>query len=203
MAVSKSFHTTRGFALTGASMNSIANIDPANHATAKQLYAVGKHFATLSGSSPSEIWMLSKAFPAIMMRWNAEHSETPITHGDVQKFFELQKVPTKFSKMLTVNKKPAQKPKASKAPAKTPAKPKATPKPKAQTQAKPKAAPKAQTPAKPKASEMPVGDFKDHFEKITGRVFRLEKGIEDHSKRLALLDSKIDIIMAYFETNAE
>ena len=146
-------------------------VNPTQRATAKQLYAVGKHFASLSATSPSEIWMLSKAFPAVMMRWNAEHSDTPITHGDVQKFFELQKVPTKFSKMLTVNKK--SKPKAS------------------------KPAPK------PKASEMPVGDFKEHFEQITGRVFRLEKGIEDHSNRLATLDAKLDIIMAYITEPAE
>lgn len=151
-------------------------VNPTQRATAKQLYAVGKHFATLSATSPSEIWMLSKAFPAVMMRWNAEHSDTPITHGDVQKFFELQKVPAKFSKMLTVNKK--SEPKA-----------KAAPKPKAQ--------------AKPKASEMPVGDFKEHFEQITGRVFRLEKGIEDHSNRLATLDAKLDIIMAYITEPAE
>jgi len=165
-----------------------AEVNPTQRATAKQLYAVGKHFANISASSPSEIWMLSKAFPAVMMRWNAEHSTTPITHGDVQKFFELEKVPAKFSKMLTVNKKSAPKPKAS-----------ATPK----AQAKPKAAPKPKAQAKPKASEMPLGDFKDHFEQITGRVFRLEKGIEDHSKRLATLDSKLDIIMAYITEPAE
>lgn len=163
-------------------------VNPTQRATAKQLYAVGKHFASLSATSPSEIWMLSKAFPAVMMRWNAEHSDTPITHGDVQKFFELQKVPTKFSKMLTVNKK--SEPKAKAAP-----KPKASP--------KPKAAPKPKAQAKPKASEMPVGDFKEHFEQITGRVFRLEKGIEDHSNRLATLDAKLDIIMAYITEPAE
>lgn len=162
-------------------------VNPTQRATAKQLYAVGNHFAKLEASSPKEIWMLSKAFPAAMMRWNAEHSDTPITHGDVQTWFEGKTVPTKFSKMLTVNKKSAPKPKASKpAP-----KPKAAPKPK----------PKAQ--AKPKASEMPLGDFKEHFEQITGRVFRLEKGIEDHSKRLATLDSKLDIIMAYITEPAE
>ena len=162
-------------------------VNPTQRATAKQLYAVGKHFASLSATSPSEIWMLSKAFPAVMMRWNAEHSDTPITHGDVQTWFEGKTVPTKFSKMLTVNKK--SKPKA-----------KAAPKPKA---SKPKASPKPKAQAKPKASEMPVGDFKEHFEQITGRVFRLEKGIEDHSNRLATLDAKLDIIMAYITEPAE
>ena len=161
-----------------------AEVNPSQRATAKQLYAVGKHFATISASSPSEIWMLSKAFPAAMMRWNAEHSDTPITHGDVQTWFEGKTVPTKFSKMLTVNKKSKPKAKASK------------PAPKPKASATPKAAPKPKAQAKPKASEMPLGDFKDHFEQITGRVFRLEKGIEDHSKRLATLDSKLDIIMA-------
>ena len=37
---------------------------------------------------------------------------------------------------------------------------------------------------------MPIGDFKDHFEKITGRVFRLEKD-------MATMDAKLDIIMAH------
>jgi hypothetical protein len=162
-------------------------VNPTQRATAKQLYAIGNHFAKLEATSPSEIWMLSKAFPAAMMRWNAEHSNTPITHGDIQTWFEGKTVPTKFSKMLTVNKK--SEPKA-----------KAAPKPKA---SKPKASPKPKATPKPKASEMPVGEFKEHFEQITGRVFRLEKGIEDHSNRLATLDAKLDIIMAYITEPAE
>ena len=98
--------------------------------------------------------------------------------GDIQTWFEGDKVPTKFTKMLTVQK-PAAKA-ASKTSKKSP-KPKADPKPTASS----------------KPSEMPVGEFKDHFEKITGRVFRLEESIKDHSQRLSGLDAKLDIIMAY------
>lgn len=162
--------------------NANIEINPTQSATVKQLYAVGKHFAKLNASNSSEAWMLSKAYPAAMMRWNAEHSTTPITMGDIQTWFEGDKVPTKFTKMLTVQK-PAAKA-ASKTSKKSP-----TPKPKA------KAAPKPKASSKP--SEMPVGDFKDHFEKITGRVFRLEESIKDHSQRLSGLDAKLDIIMAY------
>lgn len=154
--------------------NANIEINPTQSATVKQLYAVGKHFAKLNASNSSEAWMLSKAYPAAMMRWNAEHSTTPITMGDIQTWFEGDKVPTKFTKMLTV-----QKP-STKTSKKSP-KPKADPKPTASS----------------KPSEMPVGDFKDHFEKITGRVFRLEESIKDHSQRLSGLDAKLDIIMAY------
>ncbi len=156
--------------------NANIEINPTQSATVKQLYAVGKHFAKLNASNSSEAWMLSKAYPAAMMRWNAEHSTTPITMGDIQTWFEGDKVPTKFTKMLTV-----QKPKATPKTSKKSPKPKAAPKPKASS----------------KPSEMPVGDFKDHFEKITGRVFRLEESIKDHSQRLSGLDAKLDIIMAY------
>jgi hypothetical protein len=161
--------------------NANIEINPTQSATVKQLYAVGKHFAKLNASNSSEAWMLSKAYPAAMMRWNAEHSTTPITMGDIQTWFESDKVPTKFTKMLTVQK-PRTKT-SKKSPAASKPKPKASPKPEAKASSKP--------------SEMPVGDFKDHFEKITGRVFRLEESIKDHSQRLSGLDAKLDIIMAY------
>jgi hypothetical protein len=161
--------------------NANIEINPSQSATVKQLYAVGKHFAKLQASNSSEAWMFSKAYPAAMMRWNAEHSTTPITMGDIQTWFESDKVPTKFTKMLTV-----QKPKAKAAP-------KASPKPKATTKPKAKAAPKAS----PKPSEMPVGEFKEHFEKITGRVFRLEETSKALEKRMATMDTKLDLIMAH------
>ena len=103
--------------------------------------------------------------------------------GDIDTWKNGNKVPAKFTKMIDVKK-----PKAS-------PKPKAEPKPKAkaQTPAKTKAAPKAS----PKPSEMPVGEFKEHFEKITGRVFRLEETSKEHSKRMATMDAKLDIIMAH------
>lgn len=158
--------------------NSAISFDPTAKATGKQIYFIGRHFAQLKGKTPSEAFGLSKAFPAVLMRWNAEHSETPITMGDIDTWKSGNKVPAKFIKMLTV-----QKPKAKAAP-------KASPKPKATTKPKAQPKPKATTKASTKPSEMPIGDFKDHFEKITGRVFRLEKD-------MATMDAKLDIIMAH------
>ena len=149
-------------------------------ANGKQIYMIGRHFAELQGETPKEIYGLSKIYPAVMLKWNAEHSETPITMGDINTWKSGNKVPAKFTKMITV-----QKPKAKATPKASP-KPKATTKPKAQP--KPKAAPKAST----KPSEMPVGDFKDHFEKITGRVFRLEKD-------MATMNTKLDLIVAHIK----
>ena len=159
--------------------NSAIQFDATAKATVKQIYFIGSHFAKLTGDTSQEVYGLSKVFPAAMMKWNAEHSDTPITMGDINTWKSGNKVPAKFTKMIQVKKPTA----------------KAAPKPKAQTPAKTKAAPKPT--ASPKPSEMSAGDFKDHFEKITGRVFRLEKASEDHSKRLATLDAKLDVIMAY------
>lgn len=159
--------------------NSAIQFDATAKATVKQIYFIGSHFAKLTGDTSQEVYGLSKVFPAAMMKWNAEHSDTPITMGDINTWKSGNKVPAKFTKMIQV-----QKPKA-----------KAAPKPKAQTPTKTKAAPKPT--ASPKPSEMSAGDFKDHFEKITGRVYRLEQASEDHSKRLATLDAKLDVIMAY------
>jgi len=164
--------------------NSAIEFDRSANANSRQFYMIGKHFAGIIGETPSEVYGLSKRFPAALMRWNAEHEDTPITMGDIDTWKNGNEVPLKFIKLVTGKKPTAKKSKAA-------PKPKATPKPKA----------KAQTPAKtkaaPKPSEMSAGDFKDHFEKITGRVFRLEKASEDHSKRLATLDAKLDVIMAY------
>ncbi len=161
--------------------NSAISFDATAKATGKQIYMIGRHFAQLKGESSQEIFGLSKIYPAVMLKWNAEHSATPIPMGDIDTWTSWNKVPAKFTKMISVKK-----PKAKAAP-------KASPKPKATT--KPKAQPKPKASTKP--SEMPVGDFKDHFEKITGRVFRLEESIKDHSQRLSGLDAKLDIIMAY------
>ena len=154
---------------------SAIQFDATAKATVKQIYFIGSHFAKLTGNTSQEVYGLSKVFPAAMMKWNAEHSDTPITMGDIDTWKNGNKVPAKFTKMITA-KKPT-------------AKAKATPKPKAKAPAKTKEA--------PKPSEMPIGDFKDHFEKITGRVYRLEQATEDHTKRLATLDAKLDVIMAY------
>lgn len=162
--------------------NSAIQFDTTAKASVRQLYKLGGHFASIVGQTPSEVYGLSKRFPAALQRWNAEHDETYITMGDVNTFLASTKVPAKFVKMVTDKKPTAKKSKAA-------PKPKATPKPKAKAPAKTKAA--------PKPSEMPIGDFKDHFEKITGRVYRLEQASEEHSKRLATLDAKLDVIMAY------
>ena len=160
--------------------NSAIQFDATAKATVKQIYFIGSHFAKLTGDTSQEVYGLSKVFPAAMMKWNAEHSDTPITMGDIDTWKSGNKVPAKFTKMITA-KKPTAKAKA--------APKKSTPKPKAETPAKTKAA--------PKPSEMPLGDFKDHFEKITGRVFRLEETSKEHSKRMATMDAKLDIIMAH------
>ena len=158
--------------------NSAIQFDATAKATVKQIYFIGSHFAKLTGDTSQEVYGLSKVFPAAMMKWNAEHSETPITMGDIDTWKKGTKVPTKFTKMIQVKK-----PTAKAAPKKS------TPKPKAKAPVKTKAA--------PKPSEMSAGDFKDHFEKITGRVYRLEQATEDPTKRLATLDAKLDVIMAY------
>ena len=142
-------------------------------ASGSQIYMIGNHFAEINGDTPKEIYGLRKVYPAVMLRWNAEHSETPITMKDIEIWKAGDKVPTKFTKMITTKK-----PKA-----------KAAPKKSTQTPVKTKAA--------PKPSEMSAGDFKDHFEKITGRVFRLEETSKEHSKRMATMDAKLDIIMAH------
>lgn len=151
---------------------SAIQFDATAKASVKQLYFIGRHFAQLAGSTKQEVYGLSKRFPAAMQKWNAEHSDTPITMGDIDTWHSNTTVPAKFLKMVT-DKKPTAK---------------ATPKPKATP---------AKTKAEPKPSEMTAGDFKDHFEKITGRVYRLEQATEDHTKRLATLDAKLDVIMAY------
>lgn len=145
-------------------------------ASGSQIYMIGNHFAEIKGETPKEIYGLRKVYPAVMLRWNAEHSETPITMKDIEIWKAGDKVPTKFTKMITTKK-----PKAKAAPKKS----------------TPKAEAPAKTKAAPKPSEMSAGDFKDHFEKITGRVFRLEETSKEHSKRMATMDAKLDIIMAH------
>jgi hypothetical protein len=59
---------------------SLYNVDGNRVATSKQLYAVGNHFGKLHGATPSEAFRLGKVFGAIMLKFNAEHCKTPITH---------------------------------------------------------------------------------------------------------------------------
>jgi len=151
------------------------NTDNNRVATAKQLYAVARHFAKIQSKTDAEAYKLTKVFGAIMMKFNAEHSATPITHGDIAKFFELKKVPAKFVEQIT-----------SKAP-------KASPKPVAKEKAKPETQEKKTA---PKASEQSLTDFKARLEAIDARFNKVEK-------KMSTMEAKLDILMAWLETNPE
>lgn len=183
------------------------NVDGNRVATAKQIYAVSRHFAALQSKTAGEAYKLTKVFGAIMMKFNAEHSATPITHGDIAKFFELEKVPAKFVEQITRKApKASPKPKASVKTSTKSEAPKAT---KAST--KPKETPK------PKASEQSVDDFKARLESLGSRVTKVEKLSEAnklkvamlrsdwdiHAKKISTMEAKLDILMAWLETNPE
>jgi len=87
-------------------MNNFASIDQNRIATPKQFYAVACHFAKINAKSPSERFGLTKVFNAVLNKVFSE-SESKMTHGDVQKYFELDKVPSEFLSLV-------RKPKASK-----------------------------------------------------------------------------------------
>jgi len=178
----------------------IYNVDTNRKASAKQIYAVARHFAKLQSKTDAEAFKLTKVFGAIMMKFNAEHCETPITHGDIAKFFELEKVPAKFVEQITSKApKASTKPKAS---AKTSTKSEA-PKP-TKTSTKSKDAPK------PKASEQSVEDFEATLQGLRKRINvaemsieLIEDKVEAHDKKLASMDAKFDILMAFLETNPD
>jgi len=156
---------------------SLYNVDGNRQATAKQLYAVGSHFGRLHGATPSEAFRLGKVFGAIMLKFNAEHCKTPITHSDVSKFFELDKVPAKFLERITVRA-----PKAAK------------------TSKKSIAAKTAKTSEKssetPKASDSSLTDFKARLDALASKQAETDK-------KLASIDAKMDLIMAFLETNPD
>jgi hypothetical protein len=160
---------------------SLYNVDGNRVATAKQLYAVGNHFGRLHGATPSEAFRLGKVFGAIMLKFNAEHCETPITHGDVSKFFELDKVPAKFLERITVRA-----PKTSK---------------------KSSVAKTAKTSKKssemPKASDQSLTDFQARLDAIDARFNKVETAVKSHDKKLASIDAKMDLIMAFLETDPD
>ena len=178
---------------------SLYNVDSNRPATAKQCYAVGRHFAKIHASTPSGAFRLSKVFAAILLKFNAEHSETPITHGDISRFFELETVPQKFLERISVRK-----------PAKTSKKSKVTKAEKTSTKSSEKViiARKAKKTSEksesaPKASTQSVEDFKARLEAIDARFNKVETAIESHDKKLASMDAKLDILMAWLETNPE
>ena len=154
---------------------SLYNVDGNRVATSKQLYAVGNHFGKLHGATPSEAFRLGKVFGAIMLKFNAEHCETPITHGDISKFFELDKVPAKFLERITVRA-----PKAAKTSKKSIAAKKTSEK-------------SSET---PKASDSSLTDFKARLDALASKQAETDK-------KLASIDAKMDLIMAFLETNPD
>ena len=151
------------------------NVDGNRVATAKQLYAVGSHFGRLHGATPSEAFRLGKVFGAIMLKFNAEHCKTPITHGDISKFFELDKVPAKFLERITVRA-----PKAAKTSKKSIAAKKTSEK-------------SSET---PKVSDSSLTDFKARLDALASKQAETDK-------KLASIDAKMDLIMAFLETNPD
>ena len=168
---------------------SLYNVDSNRPATAKQCYAVGRHFAKIHASTPSGAFRLSKVFAAILLKFNAEHSETPITHGDITRFFELDAVPQKFLERISVRAPKAEKT-STKSSEKVIIARKASTKPKAEKTVV-------------KASTQSVEDFKARLEAIDARFNKVEATVESHGKKLASMDAKLDILMAWLETNPD
>lgn len=177
------------------------NIDSNRPATVKQLYAVAKHFAKIHDSSA--VWKFSKVFGAILIKFQTEHVETPITMGDVNNFLNLKKIPVKFVKAINTAK-----PKVSKKVAvKTSKEVGATKQPKTTT--KPTAS--------KKASEMSVSEFQSKIESLNNRVNKLESDTINIAetvcslaektakaeKKMQTFEAKLDILMAWLETDPE
>ena len=149
-----------------------ANVDGNRIASTRQLYAVAKHFGKIGGKTSTESYRLSKVFSAILLKFQAEHAETPITHADVGRFFEAETVPKKFLNMMT------SKPVKAKRVVKDAPKPKTT------------AAKKIQ------ANTSELKEFQARFDAITKRQ-------DATDKKLATFEAKLDIIMAYLETDPD
>ena len=155
-----------------------ANVDGNRTASSRQLYAVAKHFGQIGGNNPTESYRLSKIYSAILLKFQNEHTETPITHADVVRFFESKSVPKKFVNMIT--SKPVKAKKVVKD----------TPK-----VSKPKA--EKATPAKKiQADASELSEFQARFDAITKRQ-------DATDKKLATFEAKLDIIMAYLETDPD
>ena len=152
-----------------------ANVDGNRTASSRQLYAVAKHFGQIGGNNPTESYRLSKIYSAILLKFQNENAETPITHADVVRFFESKSVPKKFVNMITSKPVKAKKTKAVI---------KDTPKPKA-TAAK-----------KIQADTSELSEFQARFDAITKRQ-------DATDKKLATFEAKLDIIMAYLETDPD
>ena len=151
-----------------------ANVDGNRTASTRQLYAVAKHFGKIGGKNPTESYRLSKVFSAILLKFQTEHAETPITHADVGRFFEAETIPKKFTNMMTSKPVKAKKNKAVI---------KDTPKPKT-------------TAKKIQANTSELKEFQARFDAITKRQ-------DATDKKLATFEAKLDIIMAYLETDPD
>ena len=160
-----------------------ANVPGNKVATYKQLKALGFKFANLHGGSNT--YGMSKVFTAILVKYQNENPKTPITHTDVQNFFEAKEIPAKFVKQIKV------KGQASKSSKKTVKVVKTEPKaPKT-----PKESPKASAPTpteSPAASDQSVEDFKNSLNSLKNRVSEVEK-------RQATLETKFDLLWAFVQ----
>ena len=163
------------------------NVPSNKTASTKQIYAVANHFAKIT--DPSKAWQLKKVYGAIMLKYNAENSKTPITHGDINIYFSVKEVPAKFLDKIKVSKNvKAVKPS-------TPAKAVKTSK-----AVKPSAPVKAVKPSTPTKAVKPSDESLKQF---TDRLAKLSEKQDKTDKRVSLLESKIDILMAFLETDPD
>ena len=89
------------------------SIDSNKIATARQVFAVASHFASIKASSPSERYGLTKVFNTVLNK-HYKDSDSFMTHSDVSEWFEWDCVPEQFLHMISTKKSKAKaKPKAS------------------------------------------------------------------------------------------
>ena len=162
-----------------------ANVPGNKVATYKQLKALGFRFAKLH--SPDNTYGMSKVFTAILVKYQNENPKTPITHTDVQNFFEVSEVPAKFVKQIKLRGQQASKSskktvKVTKVAKAEPKAPKASKKPEAPVQ----------TPKESTASSQSIEDFKNSLNSLKNRVVEVEK-------RQATLETKFDLLWAFVQ----
>ena len=160
---------------------SLYNVDGNRVATAKQIYAVARHFGKLQSKTATETYKLTKVFGAILMKFNAENSETPITHGDIARFFELKKVPAKFIEKITTKAPKAKKTKAQ------PSKEVSIEKLDEEIQ----------------FASKEVDEFVARLNAIDSRISTVEKSLSETKAKMATMDTKLEILMAWLETNPD
>mgnify|MGYP003678120892 CR=1 FL=1 len=155
-------------------------IDANQIATARQVYGVACHFASIHAESPSERYGLTKVFNAVLNKHYKNH-DSFMTHSDVSEFREWDCVPEVFLSYIKKPTKLSKKAVAFKKSIKTGNKPKASVQTKQQAKSKafkkatdrlnppkPKASKKIATP-KPKASKKPT---------LTNRVDAMEAKLD-------------------------